>query len=74
VQATFNQVSHCCHREIVQASRTEFPLGGTFGIPYQEPICSCCGKDCSPVDECEGCGIVGCSGNCIVDISEGEKK
>jgi hypothetical protein len=69
-----NQVSHCCHYEIGQAPRIEFPLSGsTYGIPYTEPVCTCCGKDCSPVDQCEVCGVVGCLGDCIVDISEGEK-
>jgi hypothetical protein len=75
-QAVFNQVSHCCHYEIGQASRIEFPLGGSYGIPYTEPVCTCCGKDCSPVDQCEVCGVVGCKGDClegIVDISEGEE-
>lgn len=69
-----NQVSDCCHREIVQAARMEFPLGGsTFGIPYTEPICTCCGKDCAEVDQCEICGVVGCLGDCDIIQAEEER-
>lgn len=75
MQATFNQVSDCCHRSIVFKYGREFPLGGvTWGISTKEPVCESCGKDCGEVDQCEVCGVVGCLGDCIVDISEDEKK
>jgi hypothetical protein len=92
MQATFNQVSHCCNRPIITGCKYDpSPLGRNeyngSGLIHADEICESCGKDCSPVDQCEKCGVVGCIGNCgiieqeleqmrmlgIVDISEGEK-
>lgn len=59
----FKLVSSCCHREIVESSKMEYPLGGTrWGISYKVELCSSCGKEADPVEACGGCGVVGCRG------------
>lgn len=61
-----NIVSECCNRSVDDGIYRDFPLGGTtWGISYKLKVCSCCGKECDEVEACEGCGVVGCAGDCL---------
>lgn len=57
-----NQVSACCHKEIIVRTYLEFPLGGNrWSMSYKADTCSGCGNEIYEyVEACEECGDVGC--------------
>lgn len=61
-----NQVSECCHAEILPGVLKDFPTGGsTWFINYQVECCASCGKEVEErVEQCDVCGTVGCDERC----------
>lgn len=58
-----NQVSSCCHAEILPGVLQDFPTGGaTWFINYKVECCASCGKEVEEyAEQCDECGVVDCN-------------